>query len=71
MDSGPYSGQALLEAARSLAPQVSAAADETAAVHQYGQAAILARELPARDLMAALITETAECLATLARGRQR
>ena len=29
MDSGPYSGQALLEAARSLAPQIAAAADET------------------------------------------
>jgi alkylation response protein AidB-like acyl-CoA dehydrogenase len=28
LDSGPYSGQALLEAARSLAPQIAAAADE-------------------------------------------
>jgi alkylation response protein AidB-like acyl-CoA dehydrogenase len=28
LDSGPYSGQALLEAARSLAPQVAAASDE-------------------------------------------
>ncbi len=54
-----------------LSGPLSAAADEIAAVHQYGQAATLARELPARDLMAALLTETAECLATLARGRQR
>jgi len=28
LDSGPYSGQALLEAARSLAPQIAAASDE-------------------------------------------
>lgn len=54
-----------------LSGPLSAAAGETDGVHQYGQAAALARELPARDLMAALITETAERLATLARGQKR
>ncbi len=43
LDSGPYSGQALLEAARSLAPQVAAAAEQTE----------LERQVPA-SLVAAL-----------------
>ena len=51
-----------------LSGPLSAAAGEANAVHQYGQAATLARELPARELMAALITETAQRLAALALG---
>lgn len=49
-------------------PLIGTGADDVASFHLYGQAARLNRALPAADLVAALVTETAALFESLARG---
>lgn len=49
-------------------PLIGAGVDEVASFHLYGQAARLNRAIPASELMAALITETAATFARLPKG---